>query len=152
MKTESVIGKGTNSYSFSLQYISLILIVLCFVVGSVTQQKIRQAPLQTNLVLEDTNLTMMVVENLFKADSTEFIETEIQTLDHLMSSHDLGLKLWISETSKSGQNLDLALARAVVLHKHFEMLGVPATALEITIYPQLTRGQVQFSLNNLEEL
>ena len=157
-ETKLVESKGTNSYSFSLQYIALMLIVLCFVLGSVTRQKIKNYVPKVEVAKEvveevDPTTEAIVFNNLFEAGKTTFIADGIEALDLLLASHDIAIEIKVGEEDSSAhmKKSELAIARSVALHKHFEAIGIPASAINIYTVPKLLEGQIQFILTKLEE-
>ncbi|MCB0317513.1 MAG: hypothetical protein KDD56_02065 [Bdellovibrionales bacterium] len=147
-------GRGTNSYSFSLQYISLMLIVLCFVLGSVTREKIKNNNPENSAESQiSPDSTALVFDKVFVAGKIDFSSDGIGALEMLLSSHDVGIEIKIgaSEPSHSMSSEELAIARAVALHKHFEKIGIPKEAINIYTVPRLSEGQIHFFLSKYTE-
>jgi hypothetical protein len=137
--------------AFSVQYLSVILIILTFTIGVFSghrAQKIKhakaaaqQAKVQANL---DKNTTVsdpaaiaigaMDLTNLFMPESSELNAETFEPLASVLTSHDLSARFAIS-LSRNPESIDaelgMALARSATLFRELVSRGVPAEALNV---------------------
>lgn len=117
--------------SFSLQYTSLILIVLCFILGSFVSAKFRN---QQSLGPEPTPPSgMMVYSDLFTTGESVADSDRVQAVAEFMENHDVRAEIAIPLTDGEGSEaqLSLALARSVSIFRTLVKAGVPADSLQV---------------------
>ncbi len=134
--------------AFAVQYISIILIILTFIVGAFSSRIGASAgnnPDKVILAAEpvlnhgpgpvvgEFNIAQIFSPGLAKVD-----ETKTHGLSEFLLNHDLQAQVQVTSDSAesigleaTNQNMGLALARSVALYRHLLTRGVPANALEI---------------------
>ena len=152
-------GSQRNSpRPFLIQYLTLMLIILSFMVGSfVTKvtQEAQRAPLlktaQNQPPVPRPALHTFAIERVFAEDSAEVSADTIDAIRTLFMSHDLSAEVSVfADPGRSGFGaLNQAVARAFAFKRALEVEGIPAEAIrvfgrgeplgsqaEITIVPQ----------------
>ncbi|MCO6430371.1 MAG: hypothetical protein J5J00_05870 [Deltaproteobacteria bacterium] len=152
-----------NSFApdaFSLQYTSLILTILAFILGAFASNAVKHtAPLPqspTGISSRLVSFSAPVLEelstfnynDLFIANgSLDALGDSAAALLSILKSHDLRLKgeLGVGESEPiSGELLERSMRRAAMLQEYLEEGGIPQHA--VTIYAVDTRVKHQASL------
>ena len=139
--------------AYSLQYISLILIVLTFVIGVFLSGPIRAAK-QSGLtpapsIGADPGILISDLEynDLFGAQAKISDDSKVAALASLLRSHDLDLEAEVySGAGPEEPGLMLALERAHTIFEALVQAGVPSEALQIFALEKSSGPQLRVRL------
>jgi len=145
--------------TFYLQYISLMLIVITFVIGSfVTHATSKPAALplpQISIKALKTaslkQISSFSFDDLFEDKSSVLKAEKLGALKELLLNHDLSSKIWIKANDAkldADSRVALALARSVSVYKFLREQGVPDAALSVVASQA---GGPQFSAEIMRE-
>jgi len=134
-----------GAHSFSLQYTSVILIVLAFVIGAFAKEPVA-AEQEVTIIPEVVEVIKPKIagkieyRTLFATGNSSLDPLQVEALREFLLSHDVSAEFDVFLESKEGGNADitLAVARSVTLYKYFVEEGVPATAVKVFAREQLS--------------
>ncbi|NLF25096.1 MAG: hypothetical protein GX589_05490 [Deltaproteobacteria bacterium] len=148
-KTAGAAASAQKAYS--LQYISLILIVLTFVIGVFMSGPVRvakeSAPVHAASMGFDPGVLISDMEysDLFQAQAEISDNSKVAALASLLRSHDIDLEAEVY--SGAGQEgLMLALERAQAIFEALVQAGVPSEALKIFAHEKHSDSQLRVRL------
>ncbi len=146
----SLIAGAAPMRSFSIQYLSLILIILTFTIGvfaahridgdkrkaAAASRQLKPVVLTEGRMLETKTLAFgqMDLIELFEVGTSELSDAQFEPLVALMLSHDIQVKFVVASPSDAvdaDSALAIALGRSAVLYRAFLDRGVPADALSV---------------------
>lgn len=134
--------------AYLIQYISLILMILTFVVGifgassiQKKQQEMESAPPPPQQIVSLPRPAPIAISDLSYADvfvhgSSKVNSQELEALTQLLQAHDLKARIELyaaAETSSALSDLSLALTRSKQTYQQFRNAGVPAEALHLEV-------------------
>lgn len=135
--------------SFSIQYLSLILIILTFTIGVFAGHRVQadkravQAAAKpamtsstesTMLVESGTPIGRMSLDTLFELGTSEVNADSFEPLVQTLLAHDLEANFVVAspgDAVDSDSALAIALGRSAVLFRAFLDRGVPASAVQV---------------------
>ncbi|RMG42261.1 MAG: hypothetical protein D6719_06875 [Candidatus Dadabacteria bacterium] len=142
---------------FSLQYTSLILIILTFVIGAFAGEKIGANIKPTaknggNKQKVEVPIGTVEYNDLFPEKESRLNHAEAGAITEVLLNHDLSATIIISSPPESG-GIELSLARSITLYRMLVKAKVPASALNIlaTEERNLPQARVAFYYENYEE-
>jgi len=135
--------------AFTLQYTTLILIIISFIVGSFGShprakegvkpgpqhpvEAAPEAPPPAPLILERAPSDTITIESLFKAASIELDANAAFAVASVLKSHDIDAEIDIVPDSMGDDDYRLALRQGRSLERYLAGAGVPRTAFRVFI-------------------
>ena len=150
-------SERTSARSFLIQYLTLMLIILSFMVGSfvtkVTQETLQEPvrTVRTEVIASRPALHTFTLDGVFVPDTAEVSQEKLEAVRTLFRSHDLSAEVVVfADAGLSGFDaVNQSVARAFSFKRALEVEGIPAEAIrvfgrgaprgagaEITIVPQ----------------
>ena len=133
-RTSAVDGPVKNSRPFLIQYLTLMLIVLSFMVGSFASRSIvpDAEPKKPEIKpLPPVAVDTFTLEDFFEPGTAVAREGKIEALQALFSAHDIDAQITaFSDGSEAGDAaLAHALARALTVQRALEIPTIPSAAV-----------------------
>ena len=143
------------THAYNLQYISVIMIILTFVIGAFVRPHGAAArgavPPAAESGGQPPQIGVMELERLFLNDGTLINPELLAALRSVLMNHDVNARFEIfgereTWSAAMGGSYDLALARSSVLLRALRAQGVPAEALRVVAAPGTggSQGRVEF--------
>ncbi len=143
---------ATAQDAYNLQYVSLLMIILTFVVGALLRP---QAPPPPKSPFENWDAAHHVgdisLAGLFLDPQGRFEEFRLAGLVEVLKCHDIDADIAVyprlDVADRTDSELARGLAQSVTLARYLEGQGIPAGALNVMARsPGSTRGEVRISL------
>lgn len=144
-------GADIQAKAFSVEYISLIVIILSFVLTTFSRQFIPTNPVRFDGEVKSVPLArrieMTPIRRLFNQGSAAVNSGRLEALAALLRSHDLTLEVELYSPPSEypgvvqGNPLALSMARSVALSRYFARQGVPSDAVRIIARGKQSRFQ-----------
>lgn len=138
--------------AYNIQYVSLLMIILTFVVGAMLRP---QAPPPPKSPFEswaaEHSLGSLTLTGLFLEPDGRFEESRLAGLVEVLKCHDIDADISVyprlDVADQSENELTRGLAQSVTLARYLEGQGIPAGALNVMARaPGSSRGEVRVSL------
>lgn len=131
--------------AFAVQYISIILIILTFIVGAFSGNisSANSAQQLAEKISTPVLVGQFELPSLFTDGEAVLEQRDNGALEQLLLSHDLKAEVRVGGGASAEDNsensnkreLELALARSVALYRHLLSLGIPKKSLEVWAQP-----------------
>jgi hypothetical protein len=135
--------------TFFVQYTTLILIILTFVLGSFIRPQASEKQPDTPIITaveseKGLELTTIKYESLFGADN-KINSDNLAALESLLLSHDIDAEITVfGDQDSAGQGrFAVSLARSIALYRYLRGRAIPASALRVTAREGGGRAQAQ---------
>ena len=118
--------------AFALQYISLILIVLCTIVGSFRLDAAKIAAEVRSPSAKPAGV--LFYSDLFQTGESQIDETKLAAVSEFLLNHDISAKITVNlpqEINDPELQITLGLARSRTVFHALQKSGVPVEALEV---------------------
>lgn len=136
-------GVQGQKRAFWYQYISVILLILCSVLGTLSARKI--SPTETASPPLVLPAPLVLHPHIFQANEALKLDAEaLQPIVSILLAHDLSANIEIF-AGLSNQDLVLALTRAETLRQALQIQGVPQNAFNIFVNAESRPEPVQLT-------
>jgi hypothetical protein len=155
----------TTQQTFALQYITVMIIILAFLVGTFSSRSIKkkaeaaslaavvEAPAQPEINLSDARASLkstLEYSDFFMAESSELISEKVEPLAALLANHDLiadiNLNLGLCKKDNSDSCFKREMKGAKNLSDFLLSKGLPYDSFEIYYAPELEGVQAKITL------
>ncbi|MBX7144923.1 MAG: hypothetical protein K1X79_10765 [Oligoflexia bacterium] len=127
---QSRFGVQGQRRAFWYQYISVILLILCSVIGTLSGRSLQNA--QPKVVEVVPPAPLVIRPNLFHSSASAELDSDaLQPLVRLLLAHDLSARFELSVPTASA--LTGTLMQAEALRRGLEAQAIPSTAYEIIV-------------------
>ena len=149
------VGAGLAGRSFFLQYISLILIILTCVVGAFARDCLVDTPVKSErtvkkLIKPLKNIGKLHLSGIFRPRESRLDEGVLEGVKEVLLSHDVRAQIQVNLEGEASSGLELSIARSIALLHFFVAAGVPASALNIIAWPEVSAAQADVTLLKVE--
>lgn len=144
-------AKATEQ-SFALQYTSLILIVLTFIVGALIRPHLPAVQSQVGKVLQQNpEIGVLSFSNLYVKDSLD--PSVPGALMAFAMNHDVHLQIDVFGDAErtEEERMTQALSRSVTLQRHLIDSGVLPQALSIRSYSSSSQHQATVRISHMQQ-
>jgi hypothetical protein len=149
----NVSNLNSAEQSFALQYTSVIIIVLAFIIGSFVKPFLPPAEKEAKQVFVSVDLADLKYDNLFFNSSAKLKTNESEALAKFATAHDLNfnIQVYADNNNSEAESTTISLARSIELYRFLLKQGVPYDAMHIIANTNKSEYQVAIKISKLTE-
>ena len=143
----SLLEKPTANGAFFTQYLSVMIIILCMIVGlfSTSRRESTKSPKNNEVLREPIKFGGARISNMFTPNESNLNKGNSWALTQVLKSHDIGADIDVF----GGEDIELGIRRANELTTYLVSEGIPASAIRIFALEGGKEGEI---LVNFEEV
>lgn len=146
-KLFEISGYEERAQAFSMQYTSLMLIVLTFIIAVYFTPHNFEVPKDIKTIITpEPDVGVMTLENVFDQDSSSVNLDQISALQFLVANHDVDINVDVYAKED-----ELALARSMMLYRAFLDMGVLSSAVQVFSHTGTNSQQVNIRFYDVKK-
>lgn len=139
-------SRTANEQAFALQYTSVIIIVLAFVVGSFVKPFLPELPTELPVKLVNKEVGNLKFENIFKINSSSVNDSIVASLVTFAKSHDLNLEIQVYADANWPTKISpeqISIARSIELYRYLINQGLHPDSIKVFAQSKLNTIQAE---------